>query len=154
MVIIIAALSKNRVIGKDNKLPWHISDELRKFKQLTTGHTVIMGRKTFESLGKPLPNRNNIVISHSLSPRPAVSVCRDLDEALQKAHSFNRDIYIIGGAALFEQALPRADRMYISHVKKEYDGDTYFPKFNPCDWKVEEVEDYPEFEFVVYARKQ
>ncbi|MBI1748724.1 MAG: dihydrofolate reductase [Acidobacteria bacterium] len=154
MISIIAAMTKNRVIGKGNRLPWHISEDLRTFKRLTTGHTILMGRKTFESIGKPLLHRNNIVISCSLSPLDGVVVCRDLSEALQCGRAYGRDIFIIGGGDIFAQALPFTDRMYISYVKANYEGDTYFPAFSEDDWTIERKEDHADFQLVVYNRKK
>lgn len=154
MITIIAALTRRRVIGKDNKLPWHISDEIRNFKRLTTGNTVIMGRRTYESIGKPLPNRNNIVVSRSLRAVPGVTICADLDTALATANAYGKDIFIVGGARLYQEVLARADTMYLSFVKKDYEGDTYFPVFDEGDWVIAERTDYPDFEFVLYTRRK
>lgn len=152
MISIIAAMTKNRVIGRNNRLPWHLSDDLKNFKKLTVGNTVIMGRKTFESIGKPLPDRNNIVISSSMPPAENIIVAKTIEEALQKAESFNREIFIIGGASVYVQSLPFADRLYLSFIKKDYDGDAYFPEFNMKEWKIENKKDFPDFELVIFAR--
>lgn len=152
MISIIAALDPNRVIGKDGKLPWHISEDLKNFKRLTSGATVIMGRRTFESIGRPLPNRNNIVISTTMQPQAGIDVCRSLPEAIEKAKSYNKDIFIIGGSRAYREALPIADRMYLSFVKKEYDGDAYFPEFDESKWKITDRKDFEEFELVAYER--
>lgn len=152
MISIIAALTGERVIGKDNKLPWHISDDLRNFKRLTKGNTVIMGRKTYESIGKPLPHRNNVVVSSSLASN-GIIVCRSLEDALETGRSFGKEIFIIGGANIYAQSLEFADRMYLSYVKKNYEGDTFFPEFNESDWEVVDRQDFPEFELVTYQRK-
>ncbi len=152
-VSIIAAMSKNRVIGKENRLPWHISDDLKNFKRLTTGNTIIMGRKTFESIGRPLPNRNNIVISASMSSIPGIDVCKTVDEGIAKAKSYGKEIFVIGGAQIYGQMIPFAEKMYISHVKAEHEGDVFFPEFDKNEWEIERKEDYPEFELVVYVRK-
>ncbi len=154
MINLIVAMTKDRVIGKDNQMPWHISEDLKNFKRLTTGNTVIMGRNTYFSLGKPLPNRNNIVISHEKMDAEGVDVCYSIDEALEKARSYNTEIFIIGGAMIYKTMLAYAERLYISYVKKDYDGDTYFPEFNEDDWVVESRQDFEEFEFVVYIKKQ
>ena len=153
MIAIIAAMTKQRVIGKDNQLPWHISEDLQNFKRLTVGNTVIMGRKTFASIGKPLPHRKNIVISGSLKAIAGVEVCASVQAGIEKAKSYGKDIFIIGGARIYEQTIPLADRMYISYVKKEYEGDTFFPKFDEREWVIERREDQAEFELVVYQRK-
>ena len=152
-IIIIAAMDKNRVIGVNNKLPWHLSEDLKNFKQLTSGNTVIMGRKTFESIGKPLPNRHNIVISSSMLLQEGMDVCASVQEAIKKARTYGKDIFIIGGASIFEQTIPLADKMYLSYVKKTHEGDAFFPAFNEKEWKVERRDDRGEFEFVVYTRK-
>jgi len=134
---LIAAMTKKRVIGKDNKLPWHISEDLKNFKRLTSGNTVIMGRKTFDSIGKPLPNRHNIVVSRSVSAIDGVDVCHSFEDAVEKAKSYGKDIFVIGGNSMYGLALPMADKMFISHVKKEYEGDAYFPDWNQDEWEVE-----------------
>ena len=156
---IIAAMTKGHVIGKDEKLPWHIPEDMKLFKQFTTGNTVIMGRKTYESIGRPLPNRDNIVVSSSMlagesavmCSKDRLIVCSSLDAAVERASKNNNEIFFIGGATIYEQALPLADQMYISYVKKDYAGDVYFPKFSDEDWVVEERKDYAEFEWVRYS---
>jgi len=150
---IIAAMTKKRVIGKDNKLPWHISEDLKNFKRLTTGNTIIMGRKTYDSIGKPLPNRHNIVVSRTVSSIDGADVCHSFDEAIEKAKSYGKDIFIIGGSSMYTLALPIADKMFISHVKQEVEGDAFFPEYDESDWEVESKEDHEEFELVVYVRK-
>jgi len=154
-VIIICALARNRIIGKDNKLPWSISEDLQNFKRLTMGNTVIMGKKTFESIGgKPFPGRNNIVLNFIKEEIPGVIVCTSIPEALDKAREYDKDIFICGGASIYKQFLPFADKMYLSHIKKEYEGDTYFPEFDELEWEVVKREDHEEFEFVEYERKE
>lgn len=152
-VIIIAAVAKNGVIGKNNKLPWDIPEELQHFRSITAGSTVLMGRKTFESVGRPLPNRKNIIITRSALSIPGVTVCASVEEGLEKAKAYNKDVFIIGGANIYEQTIPLADKLYISHIKKEYEGDTYFPEFDRAEWEVEKKKEYSEFTFVVYGRK-
>lgn len=151
MISIIVAMTKKRVIGRNNALPWRIPDELKNFKKITTGHTVLMGRKTFESIGRPLPNRRNIVISSSYAA-DGIEVVHSLQDALSLAKNDN-DVFIIGGSRVFSEALPIADKMFISHVKKEYDGDIFFPEVDFSQWSVESKQDFPEFELVVYKRK-
>jgi dihydrofolate reductase len=149
-----AALTKNRVLGKDNKLLWHISEDLQNFKRLTLGNTVIMGLKTFESIGsKPFPDRNNIVLSFQKLDIPGVTVCTSIPEALDKGREFGKEIFIGGGASIYKQFLPFADKMFLSYVKKEYEGDVYFPEFDEAEWNVVKREDHEEFEFVEYERK-
>ncbi|MBI5553230.1 MAG: dihydrofolate reductase [Candidatus Diapherotrites archaeon] len=152
-VNLIAAMTRARVIGKDNKLLWHIPQDLKNFRSLTEGHPVIMGRKTFESIGKPLPNRPNFVISRSMPETDGVTVCRSLSEALQNARALDEAVFVIGGGEIFAQALPLARRMYVSWVKAEFEGDAFFPKFNESEWVVTEKKDFGEFEFVVYERE-
>jgi len=149
-MILIPAMTKSRVIGKDNNLPWKLPDDLKNFKRLTSGHTVIMGRKTYESIGRPLPNRNNIVVSSSLQAE-GVTVSSSLKEALHHAASLGKEIFIIGGAKVYEQALPLADALYISHVSEDHDGDTFFPPFE-SDFVEQSRQQYTGFDFVVYKR--
>lgn len=155
-IIIIAAMTKVRhVIGKNNWLPWNIPDELEKFRGFTKGNTAIMGRKTFESVGsKPLPNRNNIIVSASLEEKKGFEVAGTIKEAVEKAKKYGKDVYIIGGAKVYGQSFQYADKMYLSFIKKEYEGDTFFPKWNENEWEIERKEDYKEFEFVVYRKKK
>ena len=155
-IIIIAAMTKEKhVIGKENKLPWNIPEELEKFRGFTKNNTVIMGRKTFESVGsKPLPKRKNIIVSSSLQPQNGIEIARTIQEAIEKAKKYGKDIYIIGGAEIYRQSFKHADKMYLSFIKKEYDGDTIFPQWNEKEWEIKSKEDYKEFEFVVYDRKK
>ncbi|MDP2656538.1 MAG: dihydrofolate reductase [bacterium] len=133
MLSLIAAVGKNRVIGKDNGLPWHLPVDLKHFKDLTTGHTVIMGLKTYESIGRPLPNRINIVLTSDTSfTTPGCLVAHSLDEAIGLAHD---DAFIIGGANLYAQALDRVGRMYLTCVHASPDGDVFFPEFDITQWK-------------------
>lgn len=156
MIIIIVGIAKNRIIGKDNRLPWSIPEDLKKFKRITSGNTLIMGRKTFESIGKPLPNRFNIVLSRSMqseSDIEGIEISSSVDDAIAKAKKHGKDIFIIGGTEIYRQFLPIADRLFISHIKKEYQGDSYFPEYDESEWEVESKEQFDEFDFVVYKRK-
>ena len=139
-ISVIAAMSENRVIGRDGALPWHLPADLARFKSITTGHTVIMGRKTFESVGQPLPNRRTIVITRNNDYQCAgVFIANSLDEALD--HSAHEDeIFILGGEAVYRIALPRADRLYLTIVHATIQGDTHFPPFDPDQWKLVEDE--------------
>ena len=152
-IILIAAMTKRRVIGKNNALPWNIPEELQHFRTQTLDSTVIMGRKTYDSIGRLMPKRHNIIVSRSSPSIPGADVCSSLDEAIKKAKTYGKTIFIIGGAQIFKEALPIADKMYLSYMKRDYDGDTYFPEFDEREWKVEKREDHEEFEFVVYVRK-
>ncbi|MDE1925276.1 MAG: dihydrofolate reductase [Patescibacteria group bacterium] len=131
MICAIAALGQNRVIGKDNELLWRIPDDFKRFKALTTGHPIVMGRKTFESLGKPLPNRTNIVITRDTSwSAEGIVVMHSIEEAVEKAKEIDKDkVFIIGGAQIYEQALPFVDRLYVTLIDEEKEGDAYFPAY-------------------------
>lgn len=153
MITLIAALTKDHIIGKENTLIWNIPEDMKHFRKVTSGNVVVMGRKTFDSIGRPLPNRVNIVVSSSLKNILGIEICSDLKSAIEKAKTFGKEIYVIGGASIYEQALPFADRMLLSWVKKEYDGDAYFPKFEEKDWKMEEKKEFTDFELKTYRRK-
>lgn len=141
MTSLIVAYSDNRVIGRDNDLPWHIPEDLKRFKELTTGNTVIMGRKTFESifkrLGKPLPNRRNIVVSTSLKSVKGVEIASSLPAALALARN-DGEVFILGGEQLYRDALKQnlVDRIYATQVHARVDGDAYFPKLDERPWRV------------------
>lgn len=156
MITIIAALTKERVIGKDNQLLWHLPEDLQNFKELTLGQIVIMGRKTYLSLPekyRPLPHRHNIVISRNMPAEKGVDICLSIADALQKAYSYGKEIFVIGGATIYEQMLPYAQRMVLSYVKQDYNGDAYFPEFNLADWTEIQKKDYEQFEVKVYEKK-
>jgi dihydrofolate reductase len=123
---IIAAIGKNRVIGKSGKLPWHISEDLKRFKKLTSGHTILMGRKTFESIGKPLSNRRNVVISSKQIPH--VETYPSVDAALKGLADEER-VFVIGGGQVYAQLLDRADELYLTFVDVRVDGDAFFPPY-------------------------
>ena len=130
MISIIVAMSENRVIGKDNGLPWRLSEDLKRFRILTMGHPVIMGRKTFESIGKPLPGRTNIVITRNREWHSTdVLVCSSIEEALQLANRQpgSQEIFICGGGEIYQQALSRTQRIYLTLVEQVVEGDVYFP---------------------------
>lgn len=134
MITLIAALAENRVIGKDNDLIWHLSADLKRFKALTTGHHIIMGRKTFESIGKPLPNRTTVIISRNTDYK--VDGCFTV-HSLQAAIDFakaDEQAFIIGGAEIYKQALSLVDRMELTRVEAEFDGDAFFPEFDEKNW--------------------
>jgi dihydrofolate reductase len=128
---IIVAMTEERVIGKDNHLPWHLSEDLKRFKQITMGHPIIMGRKTYESIGRPLPGRQNIVVTHNpVFHAEGVTVVHDFKDALAQAKEWNDQQFVIGGAALFKLALPLIDRLYLTLIHDPIPGDTYFPIFD------------------------
>ncbi len=152
MISIVAALTSEYVIGKDNQLPWSIPDDLKHFKETTRGGVVIMGRKTFESLKKPLPNRVNIVVSSSLQGSDGYRVASSLQDAVEKAKSYHTEIFVIGGASIFKEALSVADRLILSWVKKPYEGDVYFPHIDFSQWKEVESKEFNEFVIKYYLR--
>lgn len=153
---VIVAMTKDRVIGKDGTLPWHLSEDLKLFKAHTTGNIVIMGRKTFDSIGRPLPNRRNIVVSKSIREEEkaaGVEYFPDLDHALAAAQEGDGRIFIIGGASIYHQMIEKADRLYISLVESDFEGDTYFPEIKDDVWKVVKTEPHTGFALKVYERK-
>ena len=158
MISLIAAVAKNNVIGAKNDLPWYLPEDLKHFKELTTGKTVLMGRKTFESimkrLGKPLPNRINVVITRDTTYRVPDGVClhHTIDKAL--AHHSNEDIMVIGGGEIFRQTINRAERLYITQVDQIIEGDVYFPLIDPNAWEEIERKNHAGFSFVNYAKRQ
>jgi dihydrofolate reductase len=147
----IAAMSQNRVIGRENKIPWHLPEDFKWFKKMTTGQVVVMGRKTFESVGRPLPNRETIVLSRGQFAYPGVRTIARLDEI--ELSKETRDVFICGGAQLYEQALPLCSDLYLTLVKRTVAGDTFFPPFEEHFKQVEEILDCPEFEVIHYRNK-
>lgn len=140
-------MARNGVIGRDNALPWRLPADLQHFKALTTGHPVMMGRKTFESLGRPLPNRTNIVVTRDRNyAPPGARVAHSLDEALAMATAYlpaDRQVFVIGGENLYTQMLPRAERLYVTLVDAEVDGDARFPEFDWQQWRELERHEHP-----------
>ena len=133
---IIAAMSANRVIGRNNSLPWKLPADLKRFKNLTMGHHLLMGRKTFESIGQPLPGRTTVVITRQTrySPTGAL-VAHSIEQALQLAAQ-DSEVFVAGGAQIYQQMLPRADRLYLTSLDKEFEGDSTFPDFDESDWQL------------------
>lgn len=158
MINIIVAISKNRVIGNDNKLIWSLPSDLKRFKQITTGNTVVMGRKTYESIGKPLPNRRNIIITRNSDYKvEGCEVVNSLEEALMLC---NNECFIIGGGEIYKQSLPLADKLYLTVINEDFDGDTYFPEIGD-DWvKVSREDHEPDdknkhrYSFIEYEKYQ
>jgi dihydrofolate reductase len=134
-VVIIAAVASNGVIGHRNRMPWHLPEDLRRFRRLTLGHAVIMGRRTFESMGRPLAGRDNIVITRS--PDWMRSDCRaahSLEAALAAVRE-PQDAFVIGGAQIYALALPIASRLYLTEIERDFEGDTFFPEFDRSRWR-------------------
>jgi dihydrofolate reductase len=135
-ISIIVAMAKGNVIGRDGNLPWHLSNDLKRFKSLTMGHHIVMGRKTYESIGRPLPGRVSVVVTRQASYSvEGVIIVHSLDEALQRANG-DDEVFVIGGAQIYAQALPLAGRIYLTRVDGEVSGDTRFPQINLVDWRV------------------
>lgn len=135
-ISIIAAIAENNVIGKDNDLIWHISDDLKRFKKLTSEHSIIMGRKTYESLPfKPLPNRKNIILSNKKLNFEGATVANNIKDALKLCKGEN-EVFICGGAEIYKTFLPLANKMYLTKVHKTFEGDTFFPEVNFDNWKL------------------
>ncbi len=157
-LVLIAAVAQKSVIGKGNDIPWHIPEDLKRFKELSIGYPVIMGRKTYESilnrLGHPLSKRTNIVLSNSgsLDGVKGIIVAKDLDEALYFV-SDNKFSFVIGGQQVYEQTIDRADRLEITHIHRDYDGDRYFPEISESRWKEIKRDDRGEYSFVTYTKR-
>jgi dihydrofolate reductase len=151
--IIIVAMTRTGLIGADNRIPWKIPTELQLFRRLTLGSTVIMGRKTLESLGRPLPERRNIVVSTTLPERPGITVCRDFSTAVTTALAAEGKVFYIGGPRIYAQALARAQLLHISWVPGTYTGDRYFPTFDRCNWCLVAAEDHGAFVHETFLRQ-
>ncbi len=162
----IVAQAENRVIGRDNQLPWHLPGDLQYFKQATMGKPIIMGRKTFDSIGRPLPGRLNIVITRDATYQPDnVKVVHSLESAIELAESQAlidgvEEAMVIGGEQIYRQALPMADHLYITQVHAQVDGDAWFPEFSLDDWQEMGRESFSaegknpyDYSFIVYQRK-
>ena len=161
-ISIIVAIAENNAIGKENKLLWHISADMKRFKQITAGHTVIMGKNTFFSLPKrPLANRRNIVISDDPGDSfPGCEMAYSIHEAIGKCEA-GRENFVIGGASVYRQFLPHAQKLYITRVHKSFDADTFFPEILPGEWEIIEEENVmndPQndfsYSFLTYQRKK
>jgi dihydrofolate reductase len=158
IALVVAWAGERRVIGRDGGLPWRLPSDMKHFRELTTGGTVVMGRRTWESLPerfRPLPDRRNIVLSHSLQPAPPAEAYTSLESALAAAGT---DAFVIGGGATYAETLPLADRVYATEIASEVEGDTYFPALDGADWRVAStsspvVENGHEFVIRVYDRR-
>ena len=134
-ISLIVAMASNRAIGLNNQMPWHLSADLKKFKQITMGSPILMGRKTYESIGRPLPGRINIIISRNSSyQQDNCLVFDNIEKALATCHKYD-EIFIIGGATFYEAMLAKADFLYLTQIHKTFDADTFFPEINPQQWK-------------------
>lgn len=153
-IYLIAAMTRDRVLGRGGKLPWNAPEEKQLYRRTIEGSTVIMGRKTFGSYGnKPLAKSPTIVVSRTLASVPGVDVCGTMEEALDKARGYGRDVYIIGGGEVFELGIKVANKMYVSYIEGSYEGDTLFPIIDENIWKAEKIEKHHGFERVLYTRR-
>lgn len=140
---LIAAMAKNHVIGANNRLPWHLPADLRNFRRVTMGKPIVMGRKTFESIGRPLPGRTSVVITRNRDYRAEGCVIfHSIDAALAQLR-YHGEVMVIGGASFYEQLLPVADRLYLTLIDQDFTGDTFFPRFDASRWHQIECQDFP-----------
>ncbi|WP_078380282.1 dihydrofolate reductase [Sutcliffiella halmapala] len=160
MISMIVATDKNGLIGKDNDMPWRLPADLAYFKQVTTGSTVIMGRNTFESIGKPLPNRKNIILSRDSNLQ--IEGCETLSSIteVEKMAKLDEEIFIVGGANIYKQLLPITETLYLTFIDEEFEGDTFFPKIDTKEWElisnekgVKDEKNPYDYYFKVYKRK-
>lgn len=162
MISLIWAMDENRVIGRNNKLPWHLPEDLKFFKRVTMGHPIAMGRKTYESIGKPLPGRENIIITRdSHYKKEGCTVLHSIDELREYADEKDTEVFVIGGAEIFKDILPFADRLYLTKIYHAFEGDTYFPIFDTGQWELESREPGTrndknpyDYEYLIYKRKK
>lgn len=162
MISLLVAMSRDHVIGFENDMPWNLPNDLKFFKEKTTGHSIIMGRKTFESIGRVLPNRKNIVLTRGGTELPnEVEIVHDLDVVLQWNNQHPKEEYfVVGGGNIYKQFLPYADRMYITLIDEAFEGDTVFPEFSEAEWELtskeqglkNEANPY-DYHFLQYDRK-
>jgi dihydrofolate reductase len=141
-VTIVVAIAENYAIGKHNQLLWHMPADLKHFKQITSGHTVIMGRKTYDSVGKPLPNRRNIIITRQDITIPGCEVVKSVEEAL-KLCSNEEEVFIVGGAEIYKLAMYKTDRIYLTIIHHSFDADSFFPEIDYMEWKEVSRDDHP-----------
>lgn len=164
IISLIAALSTNKVIGKNNGLPWHLPDDMKYFMQTTKGHCVIMGRKNYDSIPekfRPLPNRTNMVVTRQKDFKAPCQVLHSVQEGIELARTMNEsELFIIGGADIYALGMPFAERLYLTEIRADIPGDTFFPEFNPAEWNEVSRRHHPAddrhsfaFDFVLYERK-
>lgn len=157
MISIIAAIGRNNVIGKDNSLPWRMPADMKHFVALTAGKTVIMGRKTFESIGKPLKERKNIILSRAEYHAAGCVVVSSIEDAIKES---SNEAVVIGGASVYRQFLPRAQKMYLTLIDNDFEGDAYFPSFSKEEWGITEYDEHKadaenphDYAFITMERK-
>ncbi|MGB8001296.1 MAG: dihydrofolate reductase [Anaerobacillus sp.] len=160
MISFLLAMDEQNLIGQNNDLPWHLPADLAYFKRVTTGKSIVMGRKTFESIGKALPGRENYIITKSELELENVTVFSSIDAFLERSRREEKEWFVIGGAEIFRQMFPHADRLYITEIHETFEGDTYFPTFSKEEWQESSRENHTkdeknkyDFDFVRYDRK-
>lgn len=162
MLSIIVAIANENVIGKDNKLIWHLPEDLKRFKEITTGHKIIMGRKTFESLGRVLPNRKHIILCNDMKMNIENENVEILDDVskLDKYINSDEECFVIGGATIYKLLMPYANKMYITKINQSFEGDVYFPEIKETEWKevsrekgLKNQENPFDYEYINYVRK-
>lgn len=161
MISLIWAMDENRVIGLHNELPWRLPEDLKFFKRVTIGHPIAMGRKTYESIGKPLPGRENIVITRDESFHPdGCVVMNSIQDFFEYEDRLDGEVFVIGGAEIFKEVLPKADKLYLTMIHEQFEGDTFFPVFHIDQWELESREiglknekNPYDYEFLIYKRK-
>lgn len=161
MISLIWAMDENRVIGKNNQLPWHLPEDLKFFKRVTMGHPVAMGRKTHESIGRALPGRENIIITTNKEYKSEeCTVVYSIEELIQYIKEKDEEVFIIGGAEIFREVLPKADKLYLTQIQSQFEGDTFFPDVNMEEWVLESQEiglkdekNPYDYEFLIYVRR-
>lgn len=154
----VVAMSKNRVIGNQNQLPWKLPEDLKRFRQITTGHPIILGRKTFESIGRLLPNRTHIIISRQREYQvEGAKIVHSMEEAFECAQKLSEEVFVVGGAEIYRMALPRVDRLYLTLIHAEIEGDTWFPDYSNDTFQEVSREDHEgalPFSFLVLDKKK
>jgi len=162
MISFIVAMDRNHVIGSNNQMPWHLPNDLRFFKETTTGNTIVMGRKTFESIGRVLPNRKHIVITKSTTDFPnEVEIVHDIETIVKLSEDNNEEeLFVIGGGNIFKQLLPYADKLYVTLINETFEGDVFFPVISMEEWEevsrekgIQNERNPYEYYFIQYVRK-
>lgn len=159
MISLLWAMDENRAIGRNNQLPWHLPEDLKYFKRVTIGKPIAMGRKTYDSIGRPLPGRENIVITRNQGVTiEGCTVIHDVKDLLKRD---DEELFVIGGAEIFKEIIPFADRLYVTEIREEFEADTFFPEYNLSDWEliestlgIKDEKNPYNYEFLVYQRKQ
>ncbi len=151
-MIVISAMSQDRIIGKGDGLPWHVPEEYNQFLDIIRGQTVILGRRSYPIFGKGLTSDHNVVVSRSVKELRGAVVVHSIEEAIELATSYGKTVFSAGGSTIYQQTIPLADAMYLSFMKGSFTGDAYFPPFNESEWTIESQTDHPAFEFVRYKK--